>query len=489
MKREIKRKIGRCPQILIFVFAFFATAANAEKITLKSGEVIYGKVLSQKLGAFKVKSAMQDVATYYLYEIESIDGNVPSMDDPFYPLINKRAGQPEAPKKVYLQEEELFFMTLPTGYQWLELPHQITISNPIHKSLMLLNFSRISDREMTPGQKQKVIRKHINQHMQVAQQREANNFQTTPVSFAGITTPCLEYRVKREGRLRYTRFIPFYHNRHYYSFVLEGPSQEEIAALQETLDTLSFGPFNTPEYFAKGKKCFQYEQFDLALRLFRAILDQDPDHVAANYWAGRCLFEKGTRNTLDEKSLPLAREQFQKVIALEPRHTGALRGLGLYYTQVRQFAKANACLRKLLEIKPHDPEGMLQLAQNYTLINAHAKAVPLLKECLKREPDNPDLHLHLAVTFDHLGQTRQAMRYVQEAKSLLDKHADHRKYEMFKRLERELKNKLARKEREKYIPKITRMLYIVFTLCLTLLFIKGLWVIKQSVYKKEDEIK
>lgn len=54
-------------------------------------------------------------------------------------------------------------------------------------------------------------------------------------------------------------------------------------------------------------------------------------------------------------------DDIEKTLALEPRHFGALSGLGMVYIQRKELSKAKQAFEELLEVHPNSPNGQQNL--------------------------------------------------------------------------------------------------------------------------------
>jgi tetratricopeptide (TPR) repeat protein len=87
------------------------------------------------------------------------------------------------------------------------------------------------------------------------------------------------------------------------------------------------------------------EDFDLAIRLLDAVIEIDPDFVEAwNRRATMYFLKKDFSDSLAD---------IQHVLAKEPRHFGALAGLGTILEEVGDDKHALEAYRKALAVHPH----------------------------------------------------------------------------------------------------------------------------------------
>jgi tetratricopeptide (TPR) repeat protein len=93
------------------------------------------------------------------------------------------------------------------------------------------------------------------------------------------------------------------------------------------------------------KAAVEAKDFDLAIKLLNAIIDIKPDYVEA--WNRRATI------FYTQKDLGRALADIQAVLAREPRHFGALSGLGIILQDIGDDKHALEVYRRALAIHPH----------------------------------------------------------------------------------------------------------------------------------------
>ncbi len=96
---------------------------------------------------------------------------------------------------------------------------------------------------------------------------------------------------------------------------------------------------------ANGDKAMAAHRFDKAHELFSAAIKIDPQFAEA--WNRRATLNYAM-GRLDESV-----HDIQKTLALEPRHFGALSGLGLIYDALDKPEGALKAYRKAISVNPH----------------------------------------------------------------------------------------------------------------------------------------
>lgn len=133
---------------------------------------------------------------------------------------------------------------------------------------------------------------------------------------------------------------------------------QEAQAIQAAIWSIWFesGDDETDRLLARGNAAMGAGDFDVALLQFNAVVDKDPG--LAEGWNRRATlyFMVGDY----EASI----RDIEKTLELEPRHFGALSGLGLVNIRLERFRAAIDAFRRALEVNPH----MLGARQNIQTI-------------------------------------------------------------------------------------------------------------------------
>ena len=95
----------------------------------------------------------------------------------------------------------------------------------------------------------------------------------------------------------------------------------------------------------RAKAAMDAKKVDVALKLLDAVVKLRPDYVEA--WNRRA-----TLYYLQERLRPFA-EDIQQVLVREPRHFGALAGLGMIMQDIGDEKRALDAFRKALAVNPH----------------------------------------------------------------------------------------------------------------------------------------
>ena len=104
------------------------------------------------------------------------------------------------------------------------------------------------------------------------------------------------------------------------------------------------------EYFEKGIQAMNLRNYPLAIRFFNNLIEEDPNF--AEGWNKRATVHFMMGNF--DQSM----QDIIKTLELEPRHFGALDGMGLIFIHQGQFQQAIDVYDKMLEIFPFSAKTM-----------------------------------------------------------------------------------------------------------------------------------
>ena len=95
------------------------------------------------------------------------------------------------------------------------------------------------------------------------------------------------------------------------------------------------------------------QRYPEAMLAFNQIVENFPNYAEA--WNKRATLNYLLGNT-DESIADI-----ERTLELEPRHFGALSGLGLVYIQRKQLSKAKEAFEDLIEVHPNSPNAKQNL--------------------------------------------------------------------------------------------------------------------------------
>ena len=104
------------------------------------------------------------------------------------------------------------------------------------------------------------------------------------------------------------------------------------------------------EYFEKGIQAMNLRNYPLAFRFFNNLIEEDPNFAGGGNKRATVHFMMG--------NFDQSMQDIIKTLELEPRHFGALDGMGLIFIHQGQFQQAIDVYDKMLEIFPFSVKTM-----------------------------------------------------------------------------------------------------------------------------------
>ena len=102
-----------------------------------------------------------------------------------------------------------------------------------------------------------------------------------------------------------------------------------------------------------GTQRMNYQRYTDALAVFTQIIQRFPEYAEA--WNKRATLHYVVGN------LDASIADIEKTLALEPRHFGALSGLGMVYIQREELSKAKQAFEDLIRVHPNSPNAQQNL--------------------------------------------------------------------------------------------------------------------------------
>jgi tetratricopeptide (TPR) repeat protein len=105
----------------------------------------------------------------------------------------------------------------------------------------------------------------------------------------------------------------------------------------------------------------------------------------------------------------------EMVVAIDPNYKNAQNYLGWTYNNLKQFAKAEATLRKAIGINPADPLAYNNLGQALAFQKRYDEAIPQYLEQIKINPKEPNARANLGRVYILTKQYQAAVDMLEQA--------------------------------------------------------------------------
>jgi predicted O-linked N-acetylglucosamine transferase (SPINDLY family) len=110
-----------------------------------------------------------------------------------------------------------------------------------------------------------------------------------------------------------------------------------------------------------------------------------------------------------------AAELYEQILAVQPRHAGALHLKGVLAIQAGEFERAIALIEQSLAIEPRHGLALANLGVAYRSLNRFDEAIPVLRRALELDPNSPLVLANLGQALNRAGFIAEAVKYNRRA--------------------------------------------------------------------------
>ncbi len=133
--------------------------------------------------------------------------------------------------------------------------------------------------------------------------------------------------------------------------------------------------------------------------------------ATADQWIERAM-------QLEERDPVAAIDAYRRSLRLRPECTEAWINLGRLFAECRDAVAAHDCFRTALELDPADATPYYNLGVLAQDAGREADAIALYRRALELDPQLAEAHYNLATLFDQSGDSRAAIRHINEYRKL-----------------------------------------------------------------------
>jgi arylsulfatase A-like enzyme/Tfp pilus assembly protein PilF len=207
---------------------------------------------------------------------------------------------------------------------------------------------------------------------------------------------------------------------------LSAADRERLAALGYNVDNL--GPAPQGDLPDPKDKIALWEEFQAAQGLMRqrkhkdaivalrALLDKDPGNVMAHSSLATALLGEGQEAA--------AKEQYERVIALDPRRAQGRMSLARLYRRQGKLNEAFETLKEALANGGDEPEVASEFADLFQEAGNIEKSIEWYKEALRRDPNYVKALIGLSNTYHRAGRDTEALAALDQALQIDPRNAD-----------------------------------------------------------------
>jgi eukaryotic-like serine/threonine-protein kinase len=197
------------------------------------------------------------------------------------------------------------------------------------------------------------------------------------------------------------------------AFLASGDYPHAIEAFQKAVDLNSYFWVNQN---ALGNVYFQSGDYPKALQLFTQVTVLAPDIETGFENVGNVYAQQGKY----QEAVPY----FQQALQIEPYYT-TYSNLGTAYFFLKQYSQAAEMFEKAVELNPNDTSMLVNLGDAYRGAGqkdkaraTYQQAVSLGYKELLTNPQNSDVMDQIALSYANLGEAQQASTFIKKARAI-----------------------------------------------------------------------
>ncbi|MBA4368670.1 MAG: hypothetical protein C0403_13650 [Desulfobacterium sp.] len=153
-----------------------------------------------------------------------------------------------------------------------------------------------------------------------------------------------------------------------------------------------------------------------AQKIYRQILQQDPEHSDALHLSGIIAYQIGKNS--------IAIRLITRAIRNQPENPYYHTNLGSVFQSDGQYDKAAACYHKAIHLKPDYAAAYFNMGNVKSAENHYKEAIGWYQEALRIVPDDPDGCYNMANSYKKLGMFDQSILWYEAAIQIRPDHAE-----------------------------------------------------------------
>ena len=153
----------------------------------------------------------------------------------------------------------------------------------------------------------------------------------------------------------------------------------------------------------KAYKNHQANNFKEAEKLYRQILDINPEHFGSNYLLGSLLAQ--TKNFYEAKAL------LQKALQIDPNYADAYYNLGNVLTELKEIQEAILCFQKSIAINPKNADANNNLGNLFKKIGKISEAKNLYQKAIEINPNYVNAYNNLGTILQKYKEFQEAIKF------------------------------------------------------------------------------
>ena len=150
----------------------------------------------------------------------------------------------------------------------------------------------------------------------------------------------------------------------------------------------------------EGHTLHQAGKLTEASLIYQKVLEQQPEHIDANFLLGSLNLQTG--------NLDKASELLEKAVSLKPDHVEAHNNLGTVFQNQGKLDEAVERYNRAVNLAPDYAEVFYNLGSIFNKQRKFDKAIEHFKQAISLRPDDYEAHLNIGNSFKELGKFEEA---------------------------------------------------------------------------------
>jgi len=123
-------------------------------------------------------------------------------------------------------------------------------------------------------------------------------------------------------------------------------------------------------------------------------------------------------------NLKAAKNLYDKILKIDPKHISALNNLGLVFQTLMQHQKAINSFEKAIEINPNNILTLNNLGNVLGSLGINQKAINSFEKAIEINPNYVDAHNNLGIVFKNIGENQKAINSFEKAIEINPNYVD-----------------------------------------------------------------
>jgi len=136
-------------------------------------------------------------------------------------------------------------------------------------------------------------------------------------------------------------------------------------------------------------------------------------HPAEAHWSADDWYAMGCQHDEEPGEFRRAIHSYERALALDPHHIGALVNLGNIQYRLGLAEDARRLYEKALALDPQNPNVHYNLGNVFDDLAEYSTAIRFFEGALRLRPENADAHFNLGLVHDRLGNVEKVREHMQ----------------------------------------------------------------------------